>query len=104
MIRHVFMWKVAPSADPAEVIRILNELPARIPHIRTWAVGKHQGAPGASGDLWDYALVCDFDSMEGLQAYSDDPFHMQVVDLLLPMFSARAVCDFEFQSDNVKVA
>ena len=96
MVRHIFLWKVAQGADPQEVIRILNELPGKVPGIRTWTLGKHQGAPGASGDLWDYGLVTDFDSFEALQQYSDHPFHLQVVEKLLPMFAARAVCDFEF--------
>ena len=96
MVRHVFLWKVAPKADPKEILRILGELPGNVPGIRSWVVGKHQGAPGASGDLWDYGLVCDFDSFEGLRQYSDHPFHMKVVERLLPMFAARAVCDIEF--------
>jgi len=96
MVRHVFLYKVASGADPKKVTEILNTLPKKVAGIRTWALGKHQGPPGASGDLWDYALVCDFDSFEGLQKYSDDPYHMEVVKKLLPMFSARAVCDFEF--------
>jgi hypothetical protein len=95
MVRHIFLWKVANDADPNEIIRILDELPKKLSMIRTWTVGKHQGPPGASGDLWDYGLVCDFDSFVDLQKYSDDPFHMEVVHKLLPMFSARAVCDFE---------
>ena len=85
MIRHIFLWKVAKNSDPLEVIRILNELPHRVPGIRSWSVGKHQGTPGASGDIWDYGLTTDFDSMEDLQRYSDHPFHMEVVNRLLPM-------------------
>jgi hypothetical protein len=96
MIRHVFLYKVAKGSDPKEIVRILNELPKKVPGIRTWTLGQHQGAPGGSGDLWDYALVCDFDSFKDLEGYSDHPFHLEVVEKLTPMFSARAVCDFEF--------
>jgi hypothetical protein len=103
MVRHVFLYKVAASADPNKVLEILNTLPGKVAGIRTWTVGKHQGAPGASGDLWDYALVCDFDSFADLQKYSDDSYHMEVVEKLLPMFSARAVCDFEFDAAKAKV-
>jgi Stress responsive A/B Barrel Domain len=103
MVRHVFLYKVASDADPNKIIETLNTLPKRVGGIRTWTLGKHQGAPGASGDLWDYALVCDFDSLAGLQKYSDDPYHMEVVEKLLPMFSARAVCDFEFDPVKGKV-
>lgn len=97
MIRHVFLWKVAKTAEAARIIEILNELPGKVPGILSWTLGPHQGAAGASGDLWDYALVCDFASWEGLAIYSDHPFHQDVVERLLPMFSARAVCDFEFR-------
>lgn len=102
MIRHIFLYKVAPSADANEILRILNELPKKVPGIRTWTLGKHTGAPGASGDLWDYGLVCDFDSFDELERYSDHPFHMEVVAKLTPMFSARAVCDYEFSNATVK--
>ena len=95
MVRHVFLWRVARNADPNEVIRILDDLADKIPGIRSWTRGRHQGAPGGSGDLWEYALVCDFDSYADLQKYSDHPLHVQAVEKLLPMFSARAVCDFE---------
>ena len=103
MVRHVFLYKVASGADHKKIVEILNTLPKKVAGIRTWTLGKHQGVPGASGDLWDYALVCDFDSLEGLQKYSDDPYHVEVVEKLLPMFSARAVCDFEFDSARQKV-
>lgn len=103
MVRHVFLYKVASGADPQKVIEILNTLPKKVDGIRGWTLGKHQGAPGASGDLWDYALVCDFNSFEGLQKYSDHPYHMEVVEQLLPMFSARAVCDFEFDAGKQRV-
>jgi hypothetical protein len=96
MIRHVFLYKVASTASADEIVRILNTLPGKVPGIHSWTLGPHQGAPGASGDLWEYALVCDFASMKDLQSYSDHTYHMEVVDKLLPMFAARAVCDFEF--------
>jgi Stress responsive A/B Barrel Domain len=95
MVRHIFLWKVAKNADPNEILRILDELPEKIPGMRSWTRGKHQGAPGASGDLWDYGLVADFDSFDDLKRYSDHPLHMKAVEQLIPMFSARAVCDFE---------
>ena len=99
MVRHIFLYKVAPGADPEEILRVLNELPKKVPGIRTWTLGKHTGEPGAPGDLWDYGLVSDFDSFKALQTYSDHPFHMEVVNKLTPMFAARAVCDYEFSGD-----
>jgi len=94
MVRHVFLWNVRSGASAAKIFEILNTLPGRVPGIRTWTLGTHQGAAGASGDLWECGLVCDFDSLDALQQYSDHPYHMEVVEKLLPMFSTRAVCDF----------
>lgn len=95
MVRHVFLWKVAEGADGQEVIRLLNELPRRIPGALSWKLGAHQGEPGASGGIWDYGLVADFESFEALQHYSEHPFHRECIETLLPMFADRAVCDFE---------
>ena len=98
MVRHVFLWKVAPGADPDHIVEILNALPAQVPGALHWSIGAHQGAPGASGDVWDYGLVCDFESYEALEAYSQHPEHLAAVERLLPMFEARAVCDFELNT------
>lgn len=99
MIRHIFMWQVATGSDPDEVIEILSTL-KELPSIRGWELGKHQGDPGENGDPWDGALITDFESWDGLEAYSNDPYHQQVVDKLLPYFAVRAVVDFERASNR----
>jgi hypothetical protein len=68
--------------------------------LAVWLVVLYRGA--ASGDIWEYALVCDFDSFESLQKYSDDSYHIEVVNKLLPLFSARADCDFEIRSGQAE--
>jgi hypothetical protein len=100
MVRHVFMFRVADGEDPAAIVDLLNTLPEKVPGVRTWEIGKHQGEEGDSGDPWDYVLITDFDSFEALDAYSTHPYHMEVVEQLLPRFSARAVCDFERAAES----
>ena len=95
MVRHVFLWKLAPGADPEEVVRILYELPENVPGALSWSLGRHRGEPGSSGGVWDYGLICDFESFEALERYSAHPFHLEIIERLLPMFADRAVCDFE---------
>lgn len=75
---------------------ILNTLPAKLPVIKYWNIGSHQGDPGENGAPWDGALITDFDSWECLDTYSNDPYHLEVVAKLMPMFSDRAVVDYEF--------
>ena len=96
MIRHVFLWKVAPGVDPEEIIRIMNELPPAIPWIRSWQIGKHQG-PKRYENTWEYGMTVDFDSLEDYERYADHPVHKSVVPRVVPLFAARALVDFELK-------
>jgi hypothetical protein len=94
VLRHIFLWKMAPGCDPEKVIRTLNELPAEIPWIRSWHIGKHHG-PVRYENTWEYGMTVDFDSLEDYNRYSDHPAHKRIVPIIVPMFSARAVLDLE---------
>jgi Stress responsive A/B Barrel Domain len=95
MIRHVFLWKVSADGDPDRVIDLLTQLSTRIPALRSWEIGKHQGDPGDNGEPWDGVLISDFDTWQGLEEYSNDPFHLEVVRELKPLVAERAVVDIE---------
>lgn len=100
MIRHVFLYKMAPGAEAEKAVEILNALPAKIPGIRGWTIGRHQSPAGAPAGRWDCGLVCDFDSFNDLQAYNAHPLHVEAVKVLLPMLAGHAVCDFEFDPER----
>jgi hypothetical protein len=95
MVRHIFLWKVAPGENPAEIIELLNTLPERCPGIVGWEISDHQAEPNPNGDPWDGALISDHESWEAMDAYTNHPYHMEVVEKLLPRFAERAVVDFE---------
>jgi|ERR1700730_4973061 len=99
MLRHIFLWNVAPGVDPQEPIRVMNELPATIPWIRSWQIGKHHG-PKRYENTWEYALTVDFDSLDDYNRYSDHPLHRKIVPMIVPMFAARAVCDIELAEED----
>jgi hypothetical protein len=96
-VRHVFLWRVAEGSSQQEIVEILNTLPERLSFIEYWNVGSHQGDPGDNGAPWDGALITDFATWEDLEKYSTDPYHLDVVAKLMPMFSERAVVDFEIE-------
>lgn len=100
MIRHVFLWNITSDANPGYVLDRLNELPTKIPGCLSWTIGAHQGAEGISGGVWQYALVADYATVADLNAYTEHPFHVEVVNELLPMFADRAVCDFNLPEEN----
>jgi hypothetical protein len=95
VIRHVFVWRVADGYDNDKVLALLDRLSTEFDFIDNWSLGGHVGEPNENGDPWDGALITDFRSWEDLERYSTAPFHMEVVEELLPMVSARAVVDFE---------
>ncbi|MES4886701.1 Dabb family protein [Streptomyces sp. NPDC096012] len=95
MIRHVFLWQAADGHDNDAIVDLLNQLSTELDVIDSWSLGAHVGEPNENGDPWDGALISDFRSWEDLERYSTAPFHMEVVEKLLPMVRGRAVVDFE---------
>jgi hypothetical protein len=98
MIRHVFVWQLADASDSDKVLELLNRLSAEFTFILDWSIGKHVGEPNDNGDPWAGALITDFASWDDLERYSTAPFHMEIVEQLLPLVSGRAVVDFELPS------
>jgi len=99
MIRHVVSWKLSAvdvaqrESDAAAIIEGLESLPALIPAIRFFQVGRNI-APYA--DNWDLTLVADYDSLEALEEYQVHPEHQRVVAIVKPRVGARSNVDFEF--------
>jgi hypothetical protein len=95
MIRHVFLWRVAPTADPAKVLALLSELPEHVPAIRNFALGKFRDDLGSPSFAWDYGLSCEFETIGDLATYMEHPRHQEIIAQLDPMISDRAVCHFD---------
>ncbi|MCX6461061.1 MAG: Dabb family protein [Actinobacteria bacterium] len=95
MIRHVFAWRIAPGQNHQEILDLLNTLPEKLPIIKYWEIGVHQGDPSDNGAPWDGVLISDFESWDALDEYSNDAYHVSVVENLTPRFASRAVVDFE---------
>jgi hypothetical protein len=75
MIRRVvvFRWTAeATEEQKQQVAAVLRRLPALLPVLRAYQVGPDLGL--AEGNF-DFAVVADFDDLEGLQVYRDNPEH-----------------------------
>ena len=99
MIRHIVLWKIAEHTAgksrednilQAEIL--LRALPALVPSIRSFEVGRNL-VLGA--EAFDLVLIATFDSLQGLQEYQDHPEHQRVVRFLRSVRSGRAVADVE---------
>ena len=73
---------------------MLFRSPQHIDLIRGWDLGPHRTDTGADTE-WQYALVCDFDTVKDLRAYNADPFHVQLIPQLEHLIKDSAIADIE---------
>jgi hypothetical protein len=97
VIRHVvgLTWTVdTTDADVAAVRAALAELPGQIPEIRGYTFGTDLGLVDGNAD---FAIVADFDDVDGWRRYQRHPAHQAVLtDRIRPILAARAAVQLEF--------
>jgi hypothetical protein len=77
----------------AEIVGALRALPDAIPELRSYVVGTDVGRSDGNATL---AIVADFDSWSGYEAYRDHPQHVAVgTDLILPVLTGRGAVQHE---------
>ena len=96
MFRHVVLLTFSDEASDArvqEVVDHLRTLPAAIPEIRSYEVGRDAGlAPGNA----DVVVVADFDDADGYAVYRDHPRHQEVIATrITPILAARSALQHE---------
>lgn len=91
MIRHIVMWKFREDADPTEFLTRLAALEGKIDCIRAMSV-KRSAVPGSA---YDAVLIADFDTLEDVARYKNDPRHMEVSALCKAIRTDRRAIDVE---------
>ena len=90
MIRHVVVltFKPGTTADQVAAAKArLDALPATIPQIRAYTTGPDIGGSPGHGD---FAVVGDFDDLDGCRAYLTHPDHVAAVaETLAPIIATR---------------
>ena len=79
MIRHTVLLTF-DGADEAAIEAVVDELgglPAKIPEIRAYTIGRDLGLSEASANI---VVTGDFDSVEDYRAYSTHPEHLRVIE------------------------
>ena len=93
MIKHVVMWKFRPGTE-AEQNRFfegLRSLQGVIPQLLRCEVAVNVGK-----NNYDAVLVSEFESLEDLEIYKNDPRHKAVSALCKSIREDRAAVDYEF--------
>lgn len=98
MIRHIVMWRLAPSPDMAErAVNIKENLEAlkdKIDVLVDIEVGININTADTVSDV---VLVSTFNSVEDLNEYQNHPAHKAVgTTYVKPFVEERRVCDYEF--------
>lgn len=93
MIRHVIMWKFR-EGEEENMNRFLSGLKALdgvIPEILHMEVGVNVVEKNNN----DACLIADFESLEALERYKQDPRHVAVSALCKSIRQTRGAVDFE---------
>jgi hypothetical protein len=97
MIRHTVMFRWIPEATREQKERAkeeLGRLPLLIPEVRAYHVGEDLGLVGEVN--FDFALVADFDDLEGYLAYRENAEHQKIVETFVqPIAGARGAVQYE---------
>ena len=93
MIRHIVMWKFRPGTDTEQeqFLTGLRNLQGVIPQLLRSEVAVNVGE-----DNYDAVLVSEFESLEALDAYKNDPRHKAVSALCKSIREDRVAVDYEF--------
>ena len=93
MIRHIVMWKFRPGteAEQKQFLEGLRGLQGVIPQLLCSEVAVNVGK-----DNYDAVLVSEFESLETLEAYKNDPRHKAVSALCKSIREDRVAVDYEF--------
>ena len=93
MVQHIVMWKFKEGTEArAEAfLRGLEGLYGQIDCIRSLSV--HRSA--VKDSQYDAVLLSEFDSLEDVERYKNDPRHVAVSQLCKSIRTARGAVDFE---------
>ena len=91
----MFRWTAeATEEQKRQVAAELRRLPGLLPVLRAYHVGPDLGL--AEGNF-EFAVVADFDDLEGLQTYRDNPEHREIIARFIqPIAALRAAVQYEF--------
>ena len=89
-VTHVALFTWRPGTTDEQIQQLtdaLKTLPALIPEIRSFRVGRDAGvSPGNDA----YAVVAELDDLDAYRRYAADPHHREVIDRLLkPILGTR---------------
>ena len=97
-VKHIAFFKFKASTSPeqiAEVWRIIEDLPRRIPGILDLSWGVNTSEEGLSQGF-THSFVMVFENAAARDAYLPHPVHAAAVEVIVPRLESVIVCDHDF--------
>ena len=95
MLHHVVTFHLKPDAPADQVERIreaVQALGATLPEVRSIAVGRDLGLREGNAS---FAIVAQFEDVEGFAVYADHPEHVRIIkELIGPHIESRHPVQF----------
>ena len=103
MISHIVLFKprmALGAAEKAAIVAHLRTAIAQCPTVRACRIGRRvtHGLPGYEQQMpedFQFSLILDFDDVEGLKAYLQNPAHGAIGGLFTTAASASLAYDYE---------
>jgi hypothetical protein len=103
MISHIVLFKPRVALEAAQKAAIVGHLQAAIaecPTVRACRIGRRvqHGLPGYEQQMaedYQFSLILEFDDVEGLKAYLQNPAHAGIGGLFTTAASASLAYDYE---------
>lgn len=99
MVRHIVLFQLKKTVSESDKLIVMNQfkeaieaLPKDIEVIRSIEV-KFNMNPA---EVYDIALVSEFDSLEDVNFYAKHPLHVAAGKILAEVKESRACVDYEF--------
>lgn len=96
MIRHIVLLTFVDGATDAQIQAIedaLAKLPARLPELKAYLIGRDLRLNDANAT---FAVAADFDDVDGYIAYRDDVEHRRIItELITPILAGRTAAQYE---------
>jgi hypothetical protein len=96
VIRHIALLTFVDGATAGQVRAVedaLSTLPARLPVLRSYAIGPDLGLAGGNAT---FAVTADFATVDDYVVYRDDPEHRRIItELIAPILAGRTAAQYE---------
>lgn len=96
MIKHIVMFKLKNAADAALIKETADKMLPSIPTLREFQT--QVNSMDAPESNFEFVLICDFDDIDGLNAYQIHPDHKKFGEFIFPLRTenGRACIDYEY--------